>query len=242
MKNNLIKIAFLLFFLCFVFMFMYLIVLVDTFGNFFIFVGLFVVGGLCALYLGRRIEGFHKKLVRLFRSLITGNYEIGLKNSRIFNDEIETMNKLIENFLQQLRLYDKLRIDRIALTARTMDLMYNTVGEGIVIVNIEKNIFKCNTAVQKFFNINQETFTFAAIKSCKENDDLMRLVKKAVETEKIPQEGKVLFQMPVQNAMRVVNVKIIPIKDKEEIVKSALIFVAEIKNSFTIERGSKSRE
>ena len=112
------------------------------------------------------------------------------------------------------------------MTTRALTLIYNTAKEGIVLVNIEKGIFQCNPVVRSMFGIKQETFTFESMRNQKENHKLMRLVVNATEVRKVPQEGVVTVKMPVQSQAKDVFMRIVPLKNKNEKVKLAFIFIS----------------
>jgi PAS domain-containing protein len=203
--------------------------LLDSVDSYEVFLPLFLVLMLAVVslvYIAKRFLLFRANLTRVFRMLISGNYEVGLNPSGAFKDEFESLQQLIAKFLDQLREYDRLRAERISLTNRFLTLLYNSVQEGVVIVNMDKEIFQCNPAVQALFGIKQETFTFDSMRQQKDNHSLMRLLVNATEIKKIPQEGTARVQMPVQSQPKDVFMRIIPLKDKDEKVKMAFIFVS----------------
>ncbi len=107
-----------------------------------------------------------------------------------------------------------------------MDIIYNNAKEGIIIADMEKEIFKFNKSTQSLFLTSQETFTFESIRAQKENQAAEKLFFMATKQMKIPQEGRVVLQLPVQNSRKEVLLRVIPVKDKDEKVKLALIFVS----------------
>ncbi|MFH1768574.1 MAG: hypothetical protein ABH858_05395 [Candidatus Omnitrophota bacterium] len=163
--------------------------------------------------------------------LIAGNYEVDFKTDRFFKDEITALTQLIKKFLEQLRIYDKLRVDKISLIARALNLLYNSTKDAVVLVDMEKNIFKFNPSARLAFDVEQETFTFDSIRTQKENRRLLHLFFDAAMRKKMTQEGTVTVKLPVQNIEKEVSVKMIPLKDKDERVKLLFAFVSLAYNS-----------
>lgn len=228
MGKNLLKIALGVILLCIVFGYAFLPNLVSDLRLLLFFYCIAGLAFLSIIYIVRRVTAFNADLSRLFRTLISGDYEAGLKSSRFFKDEIETLTQQINKFLEHLRAYDHLRVERIAFNSRALGLIYENVNEGVVIADMEKETFRFNPAARALFGVKQETFSFDSLRAQEKNHQIVRMFIKATETEKVPQEGAAAFQLPIQNttAIRELFVKIIPLKDKEEKVKLALIFIS----------------
>lgn len=230
MRKNLLKIALGVFLLCLVAGYAFLLNLMSDLRILLFFYVIVGLAFLCILYIVRRIIVFNTSLTRLFRTLISGDYEAGLKSSRFFKDEIETLTQQINKFLEQLRTYDRLRAERIAFNSRALDLIYENINEGAAIADMEKETFRFNPAARALFGVKQETFSFDSLRAQEKNHQIVRMFIKATETERVPQEGRAVLQLPIQNvnALEELFIKIIPLKDKEEKVRLALIFISSI--------------
>ncbi|MFH1753995.1 MAG: hypothetical protein ABH875_07430 [Candidatus Omnitrophota bacterium] len=193
---------------------------------FFSAIALCALGVITILYVARRLLVFRKRITQILKMLISGNYEVDIRHRRIFKDEIDTTSDFIEKFLGQLREYENLRVERISLLSRTLDLLLDLVKEEIIIIDMCKNTFRCNAAARKFFNVQEGTYTLKSMTSQDENRELTRMFLNATEKKKIPQEGKVTIQLPVNSAKREVYLKIVPLKDKKERVCKALGFIS----------------
>lgn len=230
MKKNLLKIALGAVLSCFVVGYAFLLNIVNDARVFWAFCVLAGLAFIFIIYMARRIAVFNINLTRLIKVLLSGDYEAGLKPSRFFNDEVEALSQRINKFLEHLRTYDRLRAERIAFHSRALDLIYDNINEGVVIADMEKETFRFNPAARALFEVKQETFSFDSLRTQEKNRQIVRMFIKATETEKVSQDGKAAIQLPVQTtaSMRELSVKIIPIKDKEEKVKLALIFLGSV--------------
>ena len=175
------------------------------------------------VYLTVRVLGFNRKLSNLLKRLLAGDYETGIETK--IPDELSRLVRQFNELGQRLRTYDKLRADKVSLNYRALDLIYRTVPEGVIIADLEKRTFKLNPVVQSLFNVKQESFSFDAIENQERNREFMALFKEASEQKKAAREGRVVLQLPMRDSSRKASVKIIPLKDAEEAVKLAIIFV-----------------
>ncbi|MEW6075667.1 MAG: PAS domain-containing protein [Candidatus Omnitrophota bacterium] len=186
---------------------------------------LFVLAVLCWLYIAIRVLIVKKKIALVLTRVLFNEYETGIRVSERIDDEVTRLERLINRTCEQLRVYDALRIERIDLISRAMDTVYHHIQEGIIIADMEKKNLRANPAAREIFGIEQETMTFDSIEKQEKNRDFMEFFKNAVEREKVSKEGVVTLQMPIRNASRQVALKIFPLKDKEETVKLAVIFI-----------------
>ena len=193
-----------------------------------ILLSIFVTGLIVWIYLTIRLFIFKNKLTRFYKLLLSGDYEAGIKLGiqDIRNDEISKLSGLINKTGEQLRIYDKLRAERVRLSNRVLDIIYQNTTQGIIIANIERETFKLNPAAQSLFDIDQGNFSFDSIEKQEKNKEFTELFSYVITKGKVPQEDNVTIQLPVRDSQKKVSVKIIPIKDSEENVKLAIIFVS----------------
>ena len=184
---------------------------------------LLLLGSAIWAYLTIKVLEFRKKLLNFLRQLLSGNYDVGIEiKSR---DDLSKFLKLLNKLSDQLRIYDQLRVDRVSLNYRGLDLLYRTVSEGITLADMGKRVFKLNPVVQSLFNVKQERFSFDAIGNQQRNEEFVALFRQATEQEKVTKEGNVTLQLPMRDAVRDLFVRIIPLKDAQEVVQLAFIFI-----------------
>jgi PAS domain-containing protein len=189
------------------------------------FIWLGAAGFLFWLYLTVRLYSFRRNLDRFFRHLLEGNYETGIKMSRFFQDEVHAAAGLANAAADRLRLYDSLRAEKVALNTRAREVMYSNMREAVMVADVEKRVFQLNPAARALFEIEQETMTFDSIRERQENAEFTRLCDETVESDRVLREERITITLPIRGISKEIAVKIIPVKDREERVKLALIFL-----------------
>jgi nitrogen fixation/metabolism regulation signal transduction histidine kinase len=227
MLKNLIKILWVYLFASFVAGYMFLLdpsVQLNPYVTF-----LFALGVLAWGYLTLRGLRFKRKLINFLKLLLSGDYKTGIKVNLFFNDEVKALGELINKAVDQLVKYDELRAEKVFLDFRALEAISRTVKEGVILADLDKEIFEFNPAAQSLFDIKQERITYNAVRKEEANRAFVKLFKEATEEEKIPKEDTVVMQLPMRNIRKELFVKIIPLKDRNEEVRLALVFVKEKK-------------
>jgi PAS domain-containing protein len=189
------------------------------------FIWLGAAGLLFWTYLTVRIFSFRRTLDRFLRHLLEGNYDAGIKMSRLFRDEVRAAAGLANAVADRLRLYDSLRAEKVALNTRAREILYSNMREAVMMADVEKRIFQLNPAARALFEIEQETMTFDSIKERQENAQFTRLFNETVELDRVLKEARITITLPIRGISKEIAVKIIPVKDREEKVKLAVIFL-----------------
>lgn len=204
-----------------------LIVFTPTGGLLFIATSTFSLGVTAGLYILIRTVTFKKKMTEFIKQLLKGNFDAGIRSSRLFKDEIHQMEEEINKLGAQLKIYDVLRAERVDLSRRVLFLILKNVSQGIIIADMEKKIFQLNPAIQVLFHVEQEKVTFDAVEKQEGNNTFMALFQDVAVKEKVPKEGACSLQLNIHGLTRTISFKIAPLKDKKENVILALIFVDE---------------
>lgn len=186
---------------------------------------LFVLGLISWLYITWRILAFWKKLAVFLEHILANEYETGIKIDFTVEDEVTRLEKLVNKVSDQLRAYDNLRVERISSLNDQVSVLIRNAKEGIIVVDIDKQAFELNPVVQSMFEMEREFISFDSIKSLEENKKFIELFENCVEKDKVIKEGNVPLQFPIRNTIRQVYVKIFPLKDNDENVKRAIIFI-----------------
>lgn len=195
---------------------------------FYVYAGL--AAAVCAgwIAVSLRVVLFRRKLLRFLRCLLNNDYrfECGVSLGR--NDEVSGLELLMRRLGQQLRAYDHLQSETISALNRSLDALYRHVSDGIILAHVDQRVFKLNPVVQGMFQVEQETITFDAIEKQPENRGFCALLDDAVRRSKVLVEGKVALQLPIRNSRLDLFVEIVPIKDQQEKVRLAMIFVTRV--------------
>ncbi|MFH1457558.1 MAG: PAS domain-containing protein [Candidatus Omnitrophota bacterium] len=225
MIKNLIKICWVYFFVAYVAGYILLLepsVRFNPYVTFFFALGVIVWG-----FLTLRAMRFKRKLVNFLKHLVSGDYKTGIKVNIFLEDEIKTLGQLINKAVDHLVRYDELRAEKVFLNFRALEVICKNIKEGLIIADLDKEIFEFNPAAQSLFDIKQERITYNAIRKEEGNRDFVRLFKQVTEEQKYPKEDKVVLHLPMRNLRKELLVKIIPLKDRNEEVRLALVFIKE---------------
>jgi PAS domain-containing protein len=177
------------------------------------------------LYLTIRLVTFRRRLTNFAKRLLDGNYETGITTTRQLHDEVRLLADLMNKVVDRLRLYDMIRAERVALSTRARDIMFENMKEAVVLADVDKRLFQFSPAARALFGVEQETMTFDSIEKQEENRQFTRFFKDAVERDKVSMETRLAITLPIRGISKEVAAKIVPVKDREEKVKLALIFL-----------------
>jgi len=186
---------------------------------------LFALSLLCWGYLTRRVFGFHKRMFLFLRRLLAGDYETGIRTRKHFPDEISNLESIGNQVADRLRIYDRLRADRVAIHARALDLLLIRSKDGLITADIEKEIFLFNPVAQKMLYIKRKSFSFESVLKPAANEGFKRLFQRAVSGRKVNTEGNCLLQLPGMSAPIPLSSLIMPLRDRDETVRFAVITI-----------------
>lgn len=168
----------------------------------------------------------YKRKFELFaRHLLDGDYETGIQTHRFSRDEMRTLADLTNRIADRLRLFDKLRAERVALSTRAREILHERSDKAVIVAEFDGATFRFNEAARSLFGIDQESMSFESIENRPENREFTDFFRNAVEKEKVECEARVKLTLPVRDITREVAAEIVPIKDNGENVRIALIFL-----------------
>ncbi|MBI9020466.1 MAG: hypothetical protein JEZ10_04335 [Verrucomicrobia bacterium] len=180
---------------------------------------------LCWGHLTLRAFGFRKRMFLFLRRLLAGDYETGIKTRKRFTDEISHLEALGNQVAERLRVYDRLRADRVSIHARVLDLLLIQSKDGLITANVEKEIFLLNPVAQKMLGVNRKSFSFESVLKPKVNESFNKLFQHAVTGRKINTEGTCLLQLPGMGAPIQLAFLIMPLRDRDENVRFAVLSI-----------------
>jgi len=184
-----------------------------------------IVGFVFWGYLALRLRTFSGKFDKFSRQIIDGNYETGIRQSRLFRDEVGSLEGLINTIADRLRLYDALRAEKVAISTRARELMHERSSGSIVYADVDAAVFRFNKAARELFGVDQQTLSFDSIEKQTENAAFVAFFRATIDRDKVPHQKRVFIALPARGAVREVVAEIIPIKDRAEKVRVALIFL-----------------
>ncbi len=227
LKKHTIKIVWFIFLITYVFSYFIFIQqaslgpLIDV-----LFAAIFVAGLAAWIYLTVRVGYVRRHLANCMRRLLNNDYKTGINEALWLGDEVSELAVLANKTVAQLQIYDQLRVDRIGLFRRLVDLISENVAEGIILVDVERKVLLFNTTAQKIFGIEQEKLTFDSVERQENNKQFLAMFKDLIDNGKVIDTCTVDLQLPIKNARKKVCLRMLPLKDKTEKVQLAVIFVS----------------
>ncbi len=186
---------------------------------------LFALSLLCWGHLTLRAFGFRKRMFLFLRRLLAGDYETGIRTHERFTDEISRLETLGNQVAERLRIYDRLRADRVSIHARVLDLLLIQSKDGLITANVEKEIFLFNPVAQKMLGVNRKSFSFESVLKPSVNEAFNTLFQHAVTGRKVNTEGHCLLQLPGMSAPIQLSFLMMPLRDRDENVRFAVLSI-----------------
>ncbi len=180
---------------------------------------------LCWSYLTLRAFGFRKRMFLFLRRLLAGDYETGIRTRERFTDEISKLEAISNQVADRLRIYDRLRADRVSIHARVLDLLLIQSKEGLITANVEKEIFLFNPVAQKILGIKRKSFSFESVLKPTVNETFGRLFAQAVTGRKVNTNGHCALQLPGMSAPVNAAFLVMPLRDRDETVRFAVLTI-----------------
>ncbi len=177
------------------------------------------------VYITLRAFRFHRRLIKYFRRLLTGDFSTGIHDISWINDEITLLTEMATNTASHLDTYDRLRADRTALSLRALDVLFRRASRKIIMADMDKSQFKFTKTLQKAFNVDQDIFSFASIENQKNNEHFFRQFLLAAIKDAQVKDFSARLELPVRESALDLNFKFVPIKDKSEKVRIAFLYV-----------------
>ncbi len=182
--------------------------------------------GICSwVYFTFRAVFFRRKLVCFIQKILENDYQSGVSSHPGSFDEIARLEKLVNKMADQLRVYDQLQIDKISALTKAIDIIYNNVKEGIIVYTEDKKTFQVNPVVQRLFEVEQENFSYDSLAKQEVNRDFISRLKEVIDHGRTFHQENLVLELPIRQSRRQLQLTMIPIKDKNEIVELAIILV-----------------
>lgn len=178
---------------------------------------------LCWAWLSLRLLGFRKRFEAFMRRLVAGDYETGMRISAQCQDELHALEQLANKLSDRLRTYDALRVNRISMLARSLDLVLRQTHESFATANPTKQTVQFNPAAQQQLGIPEKTWTFDAILKPEPNAAFARLMQQALDKADTHPSGACQLLLPGMTTPVTFQAHFIPLRDNEEAVQFCLI-------------------
>lgn len=172
-----------------------------------------------------RVGRFKLKLTHFLRQILAGNYEAGVRTSQWVRDEVTVLEDMINKHAEHLRAYDKLRAERVATSARALDLLLFEVPCPVAAADIQKTVLRLNPSARSVFDVEQESFSFEALENQPPNAPFLHALESVRAQSKETLELDAALQFPGREARGPVNFKFVPVTGRGDEVNMVLVFI-----------------
>jgi PAS domain-containing protein len=171
-----------------------------------------------------RLARFRRRLFRLVRRLLAGDYETGIGAGRARPaDEVTTLERLLDRLTDQLREYDVLRAARIRAVQRALDLLLRHMAQPAMLFDVRREIMECNPRWREMFDIAQQSVSLSSLEHLPANAPFLKLLRQAVVEEKGRQQASVCVQMLPHESPCEIDLRIVPVKSGDGDIPFALV-------------------
>ena len=154
----------------------YITIIISTLT---ILLGLFFI-----TYLANRIIRPLRDIVTKIRKISDGNYSQQINVSG--KDEVATLANEFNIMASKLKAYDDLNITKLMKEKQKVEVIVESISDGIIVTGAADRILLVNRAAEKIFNIKEEDsikrYFFEVIK----NDNLLNLIESVRKYESQP--------------------------------------------------------
>ena len=177
------------------------------------------------IYLTIRLAGFSKRFFFFLRRILAGDYEAGIRPRLHVLDEVSKLETLANEVAERLRIYDRLRADRVSIRARALDLTLIQSQRKLISADLEKETFIFNPAAQHKLGIERKSFSFESVLKSEANASFSLLFQQATEGRKVNTDGQTTLQLPGMQSPVSLSLQIMPLRDRDETVRFALLTI-----------------
>ncbi len=181
--------------------------------------GTAAVGACAWAYIAFRLHTFQRGITGFLRHLIAVNYETGIRASRALPDEVTALSALCNQLAENLRAFDALCGNRIALSHRALDLVHQLATDPMLLVYIDRQALQLNHAFQTLMGSDKRRFAFEAVKSISGNAPFFSILTALVENRGGDMQAETRLRLPGGHAAVALHLRFTPIKDGSEKVQ-----------------------
>lgn len=187
----------------------------------FLFGAGFVISSLVLVVIRRRGFVAYKRIIERLSSDRSMSFNLNVTFPE--QDEFGNLGKWLNKFMQRLRDFDRIKVERLRTTQQRITFLSEIVDKGIVTISNENRIIYANSHFIDLLNIGEKTVVGLPINRVVENEYIL----KALEEIKEKPKNQVLDDLKIKSGDTVYKTKvmIVPIISSEvELVETMIIF------------------
>src|SRR5918996_123258 len=134
---------------------------------------------LLGLYLPRKIVVPIRRLTNLIKRAQEEDFRVSFDVTS--NDEIGELGRFINRMMDQIRVFDDLKVRKITEERRRWEVLSNLLREGVILVNGDGRVCGINPAALAFFGLSQSDVEGRSIKEIPLDEPFRRALLRSVD-------------------------------------------------------------
>jgi PAS domain S-box-containing protein len=134
---------------------------------------------LLGLYLPRNIVVPIRKLTKLIKRAQEEEFRINIDVTG--NDEIGELGRFISRMMDQIRVFDDLKVRKITEERRRLEVLSNLLREGVILVDSDGRVCGINPAALDFFGLSQSDVEGRSLKEIPLDDPFRQALQRSVD-------------------------------------------------------------
>jgi PAS domain S-box-containing protein len=134
---------------------------------------------LLGLYLPRKIVVPIRKLTNLIKRAQEEEFRINIDVTS--NDEIGELGRFINRMMDQIRVFDDLKVRKITEERRRLEVLSNLLREGVILVDSDGRVCCINPAALDFFGLSQSDVEGRSLKEIPLDEPFRQALLRSVD-------------------------------------------------------------
>jgi PAS domain S-box-containing protein len=134
---------------------------------------------LLGLYLPRKIVVPIRKLTNLIKRAQDEDFRINIDMTS--NDEIGELGRFINRMMDQIRVFDDLKVRKITEERRRLEVLSNLLHEGMILVDSDGRVCCINPAALDFFGLSQSDVEGRSLKEIPLEEPIRQALLRSVD-------------------------------------------------------------
>jgi PAS domain S-box-containing protein len=134
---------------------------------------------LLGLYLPRKIVVPIRKLTNLIKRAQDEEFRINVDVTS--NDEIGELGRFINRMMDQIRIFDDLKVRKITEERRRLEVLSNLLREGVILVDTDGRVCCINPAALDFFGLSQSDVEGRSLKEIPLEEPIRQTLLRSVD-------------------------------------------------------------
>jgi PAS domain S-box-containing protein len=184
---------------------------------------------LLGLYLPRKIVVPIRKVTKLIKRAREEDFRINIDVTS--NDEIGELGRFINRMMDQIRVFDDLKVRKITEERRRLEVLSNLLREGVILVDSDGRVCCINPAALDFFGLSQSDVEGRSLKEIPLDEPFRQALLRSVDAHERFHDS-VIALMPSDSGtqLRKITLSTAFVRDENGEIMSIVCVFRELEN------------